>query len=429
MSKYEKKMAPNQISFGTTEAYYATVEDSALGKHKVFSPLSSFSFPCEAMTFSFDYNTVYFTKIPNREKNEKIFMAKFTSNNKGQTELVMERNPLDFCSENSNYSHPTLSSDGNMMIFASDKTGSFGGMDLFITRKSGEKWSSPQNLGKSINTIGNEFFPFLDSQNNLYFSSDGLPGYGGYDIFTCKFNGTDWDKPVNLTDRINSANDDIAFTINRLDEKFAFFSRRSKSGNRDVQLFRIKIKQEATSGDQLTLAEIFNGKPGSKATLTASLPAEKEKPAKADVTGTKPESEVAKKDETKIPKPSNTPKKTPAKETVTRHEPAVSAAVNKPVSKPETKPAASEQKEGVIYRVQVLPSHSQIKAGEMSINGTTYRLYEYTYRGVVRYTIGEFRTPAPASVLQKICRQSGNSQAFVAAFKNGSRSLDPDLFK
>lgn len=416
-SKYEKKMSPNQISFGTTEAYYATIEDSVVGKHKVFSPLSSFSFPCEAMTFSHDYTTVYFTKIPKRDKKEKIFMAKFTSDNKNQTELVMDSNPLDFCSENANYSHPTLSSDGNIMIFASDKTGSLGGMDLFISRKVGEKWSSPQNLGKSINSSGNEFFPFLDSQNNLYFSSDGLPGYGGYDVFTCKFNGTDWDKPRNLTDRINSTNDDIAFTINRLDEKIAFFSRRSKSEYSNVQLFRIKLKQEAANQNQLTLAEIFNGQPVSKATVTASLPAEKEKTAEAEVVKTKPESEVVKKGEIKTPGTHITPKKMPDKETV------------KPATKPETQPVAAEQKNGVIYKVQVLPSTSQIKAGEMVINGNTYRISVYTYLGAVRYTVGEFGTLGPATALQKLCRQSGNSQAFVAAFKNGSRSLDPNLFK
>ena len=75
------------------------------------------------MTFSHDYNTVYFTKIPKKDKKEKIFMAKFTPDSKNQTDLVIENNPLDFCSENYNYSHPALSSDGNMMIFASDREG------------------------------------------------------------------------------------------------------------------------------------------------------------------------------------------------------------------------------------------------------------------------------------------------------------------
>jgi hypothetical protein len=420
LSKNEKKMSPNQISFGSTEAYYAAVEDSVVGKHKIFSPLLSFSYPCEAMTFSRDYNTVYFTKIPKRDKREKIFMAKFTSNSKNETELIIENSPVDFCSENANYSHPALSFDGDMMIFASDKAGSFGGMDLYISRKVDEKWSLPQNLGKSINTSGNEFFPFLDSQNNLYFSSDGLPGYGGFDIFTCKFNGTDWDKPVNLTDHINSANDDIAFTINRLDGKIAFFSRRSQSGNSEMQLFRIKLKQDAVNQNQLTLAEIFNGKPGSKFNLTASLPAEKEKSAESEAVRPKPENEVVKEEETEIPETLITAKKLPEKKKVNNPEPAVSSSMNKPV--PEIKPAADEQKDVIIYKVQVLPSTSQIKAGEMVLNGATFKINVYTYLGAVRYTIGEFRTLTPASALQRICKQEGNSGAFVAAFKNGARS-------
>ena len=57
-----------------------------------------------------------------------------------------------------------------------------------------------------------------------------MPGYGGYDIFTCKFNGETWDKPVNLSDRINSENDDIAFSIDRTDGKSAFYTKRQKSG-------------------------------------------------------------------------------------------------------------------------------------------------------------------------------------------------------
>jgi len=124
-------------------------------------------------------------------------MAKSTPNGKNQTGWVIQTSPLDFCTDNSSYTHPTLSSDEKMMIFASDKEGSVGGMDLFISKRVGDKWSPAVNLGKMINTTGNEFFPFLDSENNLFFSSDGLPGFGGYDIFTCKFNGETWEKPEN----------------------------------------------------------------------------------------------------------------------------------------------------------------------------------------------------------------------------------------
>jgi hypothetical protein len=138
-------------------------------------------------------------------------------------------------------------------------------------------------------------------------------------------------------------------------------------------------------------------------------------------------SEVVKKEEIKITETPITAKKLPEKETVNKTEPAVSSSVNKPI--PEPKQAAAGQNDGIIYRVQVLPGTGQIKAGEMVLKGTTYKLFVYTYLGVVRYTIGEFNTTAQATALQRICRQEGNSGAFVVAFKNGNRSLDPNLYK
>ena len=64
-------MPANHLSFGNIEAYYASLGDSALGRHVLFSSISSFSYPCEAMTFSKDYKTIYFTGIPKKDKKEK----------------------------------------------------------------------------------------------------------------------------------------------------------------------------------------------------------------------------------------------------------------------------------------------------------------------------------------------------------------------
>src|SRR5664279_5197177 len=102
-SKNERKMTPNQISFGAVEAYYASVEDLATGRHQIFSPVSSFSYPCEAMTFSRDYNTVYFTKIPKKGNKEKIFVGKLVPNSTNPSGLVSELQPLDFCKDDFNY--------------------------------------------------------------------------------------------------------------------------------------------------------------------------------------------------------------------------------------------------------------------------------------------------------------------------------------
>jgi WD40-like Beta Propeller Repeat len=429
MSKYERKMSANHISFGANEAYYATIADSVMGRHTLFSTLSSFSYPCEAMTFSHDYNTIYFTKFPEKDKKEKIYMAKFTSNSKSQTDWVSEQNPMDFCTDNSSYTHPTLSADEKMLIFASNKEGSVGGMDLFISRRTGDKWSAPENLGKLINTTGNEFFPFLDSENNLFFSSDGFPGYGGYDIFTCKFNGVAWDKPINLSGNINSENDDIAFTINKKDGKTAFLTRRYKSGNGEMQLFKVKLKEEAGDHNLLTISYIFNGKPLVKTSLITAGTVAEVKPVIAEPTKTKPEVEVIKKEEVKVPETTVNLKKVPEKKTVTKPVPGVNPSETKVVTTKITIPAPVEQKDVVIYRIQLLLNTSQKSNKEIIINGKSYKLYEYFYLGVNRYTIGEFSTLKPAIELQRICRQSGHPQSFVVAFKNNIRSLDSKLFK
>jgi len=427
LSKYEKEMSPAQISFGTAEAYYAAVTDSVLGKHTIFSPFSSFSYPCEAMTFSKDFNTIYFTKIPKKEKKEKIFIAKVSANSKNQMELVPEIAPLDFCTGNYNYSHPTLSSDEKMLVFASDREGSLGGMDLFVSRFEGGKWSVPENLGKQINTFRNEFFPFLDKDNNLYFSSDGLPGDGGYDIFTSKFNGSGWDKPINLTDRINSKDDDIAFTINKTDGKTAFFTRRQKSVKGDMQLYMVTLRQEVADLKIHSLSYVFNGMPVPvKSLLVASR---EDQPSEKDSINTKPLVEVIKKEESKVPENAAGLKKKPDKVTISKTEPAVKQAEAKVMTEKPSITAPSEQKNVVIYRIQFLTSNNHKNQKEIILNGKSYNPYEYFYLGAYRYTIGEFTTLLPAVELQKICRQSGYPQAFIVAFKNNARSLDPKLFK
>ena len=429
MSKNERKMPSNQISFGSIEAYYATVEDSVPGRHNIFSPSASFSYPCEAITFSSDYKTIYFTKIPKKDKKEKIFMAKFILNSKGKTDLVAEITPLDFCLDNYNYSHPTLSSDGNMLVFASDREGSIGGMDLYMSRRTGEKWSVPENLGKQINTAGNEFFPFLDSGNNLFFSSDGLPGYGGYDIFTCKFNGSTWDKPTNLSDCINSDKDDIAFVINKTDGKTAFFTRRQKSGEDKMQLFKVILKQNAPDLNILTLSYVFNGKPVTKARLIAVTAEAEVNPAETEPAKIKPETKNVKNEEVRIPEKTTSQKKTPEKITVIKPESEGKPAEAKVVTIKTTVPTPDNQKDIVIYRIQILSRNKPKSEKEINLNGKNYDLYEYFYLGAYRYTIGEFTALPLAIELQRLCRQSGYPQAFVIAIKNNIRSVDLKLFK
>jgi len=415
-SKNEGKMLPGHISFGTIEAYYGIPGDSIMEKHMIFSPSSSFSYPCEAITFSPDFNTMYFTKFPKKDNKEKIYMAKYTSTGINQLSWMSEIIPEDFCTDNSIYTHPSLSADEKILVFASDKEGSLGGMDLFITRKEGDKWSSPENLGNLINTPGNEFYPFLDSENNLFFSSDSLSGYGGYDIFTCKFDGEAWDKPINLSPQINSENDDVAFTISKMDGKTAFYTKKQKSGKVEMQLFRVTLREEVADSNLLTISFIFHGKPMLKTSLITAYTVTQVNPVEVEPSMTEPEITVAM-------------ETLPEKKSVIEPEPKFKP----PESKIETiKPVISvpaESKDIVIYRVQILSGNKPQGNNQIIVNGESYNTYEYRYLGENRYTIGEFSTLSLAVKLQNALRQSGQKQAFVVAFKNNIRSLDPALFK
>ena len=103
---------------------------------------------------------------------------------------------------------PFVSSDGKTLYFSSDIDAGVGGYDLYAITAQDEAWSEPQNLGSSINTEGNEFFPTLDEKNTLYFSSDTWQGMGGLDIYKATGSGKRY-MIENMKSPINSGADDF----------------------------------------------------------------------------------------------------------------------------------------------------------------------------------------------------------------------------
>ncbi len=83
----------------------------------------------------------------------------------------------------------------------------------------------------------------------------------------------------------------------------------------------------------------------------------------------------------------------------------------------------------VVYRVQIFSRSYKTANQPVTINGAAYSPFVYFYKEAWRYTVGEFNTLTDAMAFQDQCRQSGYNQAFVAAFVNGQRSNNPDLFK
>lgn len=144
--------------------------------------------------------------------------------------------------------HAALSLDEKTLYFVSDMPGGLGGTDIWYSDlQSDGKWGQPQNAGSAINTAGEEMFPNIGTDGTLYYSSDGLPGMGGLDIFAAKGAKSSWSKPVNLRYPVNSAGDDFAFITNSSSDDaingYLSSNRKGGVGNDDIYSFsNIKAK-------------------------------------------------------------------------------------------------------------------------------------------------------------------------------------------
>ena len=121
--------------------------------------------------------------------------------------------PLSVNSKTYSVGQPTVSPDGNVLIFASDKPGGYGGIDLYYCVRKGNEWSNAKNLGPAINTAGDELYPYMSPEGDLYFASNFHPGFGGFDIFKSTRVEEYWTIPENLGMPVNSSQDDYALII------------------------------------------------------------------------------------------------------------------------------------------------------------------------------------------------------------------------
>lgn len=122
-------------------------------------------------------------------------------------------------------SQPSLSADGHTLYFASDRRGGLGKRDIWVSQLTGpNKWSEPKNMGPVINTSDEENAPFIHANGRtLFYSTNGLPGMGGMDIFLTQRMDTTWAVPQNLGYPINTVSDQVGMFI-ASDGKRAYYS-------------------------------------------------------------------------------------------------------------------------------------------------------------------------------------------------------------
>ncbi|RYC68530.1 OmpA family protein [Spirosoma sordidisoli] len=192
-------------------------------------------------TFTRDGSRIYFTRNNyndgrSRKSAEGVNKLKlYTARQQNGAWADIEE--LSFNSDEYSVGHPTLSRDGQLLYFASDMPGGSGGTDLYASRYQNGQWGKPVNLGPTINTKGNELFPFVDDAGNLYFSSDGRRGRGGLDIFYATLtNGSNVQAVEALGEPINSPQDDFGL-ITDANRQGGYFSSNRRAGNDDIYRF------------------------------------------------------------------------------------------------------------------------------------------------------------------------------------------------
>jgi outer membrane protein OmpA-like peptidoglycan-associated protein len=161
---------------------------------------------------------------------------------------------LPFNNDNYNVIHPTISVDNEILIYASDMPGGYGGYDLYQSKKVGNSWTFPQNMGPQVNSEGNDVFPFLHADGMLYFTSDKAGGNGGLDLYyTLKIDGQDWVEPVNMGSPFNTSYDDFSMIVDR-DKKNGYFSSNREGGQGQDDIYRFFAASGIHSGDDNIVA-------------------------------------------------------------------------------------------------------------------------------------------------------------------------------
>jgi len=210
------------------------------------------------------FSAFYFTRCWNDPKR-KNGCAIFRSTRTGGTNWS-EPEKVELGGDSSTVmGHPSLSTDESI-YFSADLPGGHGGKDIWVARrdKKGGKYMK-ENLGPEVNTAGDELFPFIRNDSILYYSSNGLPGMGGLDIFkTTRSNGK-WSRPENLKYPINSAADDFAMIFNAEEAEQGLFTsnRLGGKGRDDIYSFVIPpvyFTLEGNITDDRTLQPVANAK-------------------------------------------------------------------------------------------------------------------------------------------------------------------------
>ncbi len=228
------------------EIYVGTIgDDGELNDIQKLSKIVNTKFHEAYVAFSKDKKTIYFTRSNYFERKyrkdslgiNRLKIFKATQDMNGNWSEISN---LPFNNDHYSVGHPTLSEDQKTLYFVSDMPGTLGKTDIFkvVVHQDGT-YGKPMNLGPDINTSGNEMFPYVVGNNELYFSSDGREGFGMLDVYMSTLENNMVLSTLHLEEPINSDRDDFGFIINNETLEGYFTSNRyGGKGDDDIYYFK-----------------------------------------------------------------------------------------------------------------------------------------------------------------------------------------------
>ncbi len=212
-------------------------QDTSYNRGTPLPPPFNAGDPEGGVSITADGNELYYSIIRNNQgyANSDIYCVRRVDGRWQEPEALgpQVNNPDSWESQ------PTVSPDGGLLLFASNRKGGHGGIDIWRCRRlPGGDWSRAENLGDVVNTMGNEKFPFLAADGRtLYFLSDGWQGFGGFDVYFSNLADPYGNRPINLGLPINSDVDELSFGVTADGRRAYSSGRLPDSRSTDILIF------------------------------------------------------------------------------------------------------------------------------------------------------------------------------------------------
>lgn len=262
----KKRTAVNQLSSEVQKPYFSII-DVELGVDsgevsiiQAAAIANNYPYHIATPSFSVNQDTMFFTRVDIEQKNKEglnyleIHYAVKDSNGWSKPQ-AFTHNLKGFST-----AHPWLHPNGNELFFISNRPGGLGAYDIYSSKMENGFWGIPVNLGENINSSLDEFYPVFQN-NALYFSSNGLAGIGGLDLFKSNYNSGDFSAPVNLGIPYNSSRDDFAFILLPNGKKSeGYFSSNREGGKGSDDIYYVETLMTLPSINVFTIDLNSNGK-------------------------------------------------------------------------------------------------------------------------------------------------------------------------